>query len=62
MHKYAVEPSSISLERILMIGLDESELIEAIWYVRSRRTPCFTEQYILFTACATTAIVPAFTG
>ena len=28
-----------------MIGLDESELIEVIWYVSSRRTPFFTEQY-----------------
>lgn len=31
-----MEPSSITTERIHMIGLDVSELIEAIWYVRSR--------------------------
>jgi hypothetical protein len=58
-----LEPSSISLRRIHMIGLDGSELIEAIWYVRSWRTPCFTVLYgtiSLLTACATTAIVPAF--
>jgi hypothetical protein len=55
----SMEPSSISSERILMIELDESDLIEAIWYVRSRRTPC---NISLSTACATTVIVPAFTG
>jgi hypothetical protein len=33
------------MERIHMIGLDESELIEVICYVSSRRTPFFTEQY-----------------
>jgi hypothetical protein len=42
-----------------MIGLDVSELIEAIWYVRSRWTPCFTEQYPSL-PLVLQQIVPAF--